>query len=357
MSEEIAGRALDLAFHSPSRTLKIEIQGGEPLLHFERVRQIVEGARGRGTREGRDVEIVVASNLAALDDDMLDFFREQDVFLSTSLDGPEDLHNANRPRPGNDSYTRTIRGIDRARDVLGRDRVAALMTTTRASLSQPQAIVNEYVHRGFASIFLRALSPYGFARRSAGTTGYSMREFLDFYVRALDHILEINAGGTVLVETYAQILLTRMLTPFATGYVDLQSPAGAGIGAAVYNYDGDVYASDESRMLAEMGDTRFRLGNVHRDSYEAIFGGDTLRRITAASVAESIPGCADCAFLPWCGADPVHHYATTGDLVPHIPTSDFHEKNFTIFKHLLSLYERDETTRRIFWSWIRRATP
>ncbi|HEX2122603.1 MAG TPA: SPASM domain-containing protein, partial [Thermoanaerobaculia bacterium] len=185
------------------------------------------------------------------------------------------------------------------------------------------------------------------------TTGYSMREFLDFYVRALDHIIELNANGTFLMETYAQLLLTRILTPFATGYVDLQSPAGAGIGAVVYNYDGNVYASDESRMLAEMDDPRFRLGNVHRDSYASIFGGETLHRIVAASVAESIPGCADCAFLPWCGADPVHHYATTGDLVPHVPTSDFHMKNFFLFQHLLSRWESSETARRVFWSWIR----
>ena len=352
MSEETARRALDLVFRSPALRLKIELQGGEPLLHFDRVRQIVLDARMRAEAEDREIEFVVTTNLALLDDEMLAFFREHGVFLSTSLDGPEALHNANRPRPGNDSHARAVDGIRRVREMLGRDRVAALMTTTRSSLGQPEAIVDEYARLGFMSIFLRPLSPYGFALRSLRTTGYPMREFLEFYVRALDHILALNVGGTYLVETYAQLLLTRMLTPFATGYVDLQSPAGAGIGAVVYNYDGDVYASDESRMLAEMGDSRFRLGNVHRDSYESIFGGETLRRIVTASVAESIPGCADCAFLPWCGADPVHHYATTGDLVPRIPASDFHEKNFFIFKHLLSLYERDAATRRIFWSWI-----
>ena len=353
MSEETAARALDLAFRSPARTLKIELQGGEPLLNFERVRQIVVEGRRRADAERRQVEFVVTTNLALLDDDMLAFFLEHGVFLSTSLDGPEALHDANRPRPGNDSHARLVTNLERARPILGSDRIAALMTTTRLSLQCPEAIVDEYVRLGFTSIFLRPLSPYGFALRSVRTTGYSMREFLDFYVRALDHILALNAAGTFLVEAYAQLLLTRMLTPFATGYVDLQSPAGAGIGAVVYNYDGDVYASDESRMLAEMGDTRFRLGNVHRDSYESIFGGETLRTIVAASVAESIPGCADCAFLPWCGADPVHHYATTGDLVPHIPTSDFHEKNFAIIRHLLSLYERDAAARSTFASWMR----
>ncbi len=193
---------------------------------------------------------------------MLAYFAERDVVISTSLDGPATLHNANRPRPGGDSYERTIEGVRRVRQRLGTDRVAALMTTTRRSLSQPEAIVDEYAAQGFRSIFLRALSPYGFAARSGAATGYTMDEFLAFYVRALDRILALNRAGTSLVETYAQLLLTRMLAPFATGYVDLQSPAGAGIGAAVYNYDGKVYASGEGRMLAEMGDERFLLGDV-----------------------------------------------------------------------------------------------
>jgi len=82
-----------------------------------------------------------------------------------------------------------------------------------------------------------------------------------------------------MVEIYARILLTKILTPFATGYVDLQSPAGAGISVAVYNYDGDVYATDEARMLAEMGDRTFRLGNLHSNTYEEVFGGPLLRSL------------------------------------------------------------------------------
>ena len=39
--------------------------------------------------------------------------------------------------------------------------------------------------------------------------------------------------------------------------------------------------------------------------------------------------------------------------MPHVPTSEFHEKNFFIIKHLLSLYERDDTARRVFGSWLR----
>ena len=106
-----------------------------------------------------------------------------------------------------------------------------------------------------------------------------------------------------------------MLTNEDPGYVDLTSPAGIGIGALVYNYDGDVYASDEGRMLAEMGDQTFRLGNVHDDSYADNHAVGALLQPLEESFTLSAPMCSDCAFEPYCGADPVFHHATAGDFL------------------------------------------
>ncbi len=353
MSEETARCSLDLVFRSPAEQIKIEFQGGEPLLNFERIVQIVEDAEARSADAGKSVEFVVTSNLALITDEMLEYFHAHKILISTSLDGPEFIHNANRPRPGNNSHQLTIEGIQRCREALGFDRVGALMTGTRLSLQHPREIIDEYVNNGFQSIFLRNLSPYGFALKTARSTGYTTDEFLLFYEEALDYIIELNRKGINFVEVYAQLLLTRILTPFSTGYVDLQSPAGAGIGVAVYNYDGDVYASDESRMLAEMGDRQFKLGNVHRDPYEQMFGGDLLRMLVSSSCVESMPGCADCAFQSFCGADPIFNYATQGDIMGHMPTSDFHKKNFFIIKRLLTLYHSDTVIQKIFWAWVR----
>ena len=353
MSEATARAALDLVFKTPAQEIKIEFQGGEPLLNFERIVQIVEDAEQRSRDADKTVEFVVTTNLALITTAMLRYFKQHSVLISTSLDGPAFIHNANRPRPGNNSYELTVENIGAAREILGYDRVGALMTATRLSLSHPSEIIDEYVRQGFQSIFLRSVSPYGFALKTARLIGYTMDEFLPFYRQALDYIIELNRQGINFVETYAQILLTKILTPFTTGYVDLQSPAGAGIGVAVYNYDGDVYVTDESRMLAEMGDEEFKLGNVHDDSYEQMFGGDLIRRIAASSCIESIPGCCDCAFQPFCGADPVFNYATQGDMIGHRPTSDFHKKNFFIIKYLLERYRADPVVRRIFWAWVR----
>jgi uncharacterized protein len=107
------------------------------------------------------------------------------------------------------------------------------------------------------------------------------------------------------MEVYAKLILTKILTPYTTGYVDLQSPTGAGISVLVYNYDGDCYASDESRMLAEMGDHTFRLGNVHQDTCATMVQSPAYQYLLSAACNEVLPGCADCAFQDYCGADPV----------------------------------------------------
>ena len=104
MSQESAERALELALRSPAKEIKIEFQGGEPLLNFDLISWIIEEAEARGTKLGKEIEFVITSTLVYLTDEILEFLKEHRVLLSTSLDGPAFIHNANRPRPGGDSY-------------------------------------------------------------------------------------------------------------------------------------------------------------------------------------------------------------------------------------------------------------
>jgi uncharacterized protein len=208
------------------------------------------------------------------------------------------------------------------------------MTTTQLSLQHPIEIIDEYVRQGFHSIFLRPISPYECAVKSAKKTGYQLDEFLNLYKVGIEYILNLNRNGYSLAEVYANILLTKILTPYGTGFVDLQSPAGAGINVLVYNYDGDIYATNESRMLAEMGDFTFRLGNVRTHSHKDIFTGDAFLNLITTSCNQSLFGHSDCALQPYCGSDPIFNHATQGDMFGHRPTSDFCRRNVTIIKDL-----------------------
>jgi uncharacterized protein len=352
MTREMADKSLDFVFRSPCPGIKIEFQGGEPLLNFEMVKYIVIKAEERNKNFGKDLQFVIATTLSMLTDEILIFCKKHNILLSSSLDGPEDIHNANRPRQGKDSYERFVDGLDRARNILGFDRVSALMTTTDKSLSRVKDIIDEYLKFGFEGIFLRALSPYGFAIKTKKFMTYDANRWLIFYKEGLDYIININKSGVKFVEYYTSIILTKMLSTNEPGYVDLMSPAGVGIAAIVFNYNGDVYASDESRMLAEMGDYSFRLGNIINDSYEDIILSDKLVSVLEDSFTQSVPMCSDCAFEPYCGADPIYHHAIHNDFVGRKPESAFCQKNMTIFKHLIELMRSDEETKKIFLSWV-----
>ena len=311
ISQEDLANACDSIFQSESKTLTVEFQGGDPLLRFDLITSAIERIAARNRSENRRIRFVVASTLHQLNDEYCAFFKAHGVYLSTSIDGPAKLHNRNRPIPTLDSYERTVEGIRRARACIGPDSVSALMTTTRESLTCPEEIADEYVRLGFPEIFIRPLSHYGFARSNQSRLSYGFREFASFYERAFERVLYWNRCGTELREVAASIALNKMLCPFDAGYVDLQSPTGAGLAVLLYNYDGYVYPSDEARMLAASGDTSLRLGRIG-EAIEDLLATDVQKQLIESSLSHVAEGCRDCAYNAYCGPDPVAAYNQWG---------------------------------------------
>ena len=355
MNIETARRSVEIMMQSPAPEITVEFQGGEPLLNFSALREIVKYAKELNKEVNKKLSFVVCTNLSLLTDEILTFLKEEGVLISTSVDGPERLHNWNRCRKiKSATFDVVSKNIKRCQEFLGMHAVSALMTTTRASLEQPEKIVDEYVKLSFRSMFIRALNPYGFAVKTSKSIGYSVEEFVDFYKKTLNYILSLNKKGIVFSEAFTTMLLKKILTPWTVGFVDLQSTTGNGFSVTVYNYDGDVYASDESRMLNEMGDAQFRLGNVFSDSYKDIYFGSAMQLLGSVGVAECLAGCSECPFVPYCGSDPVRHYATQRDAYGNRATSDFCKKYSLIFEHLFELLSQcDQETEQILWSWIR----
>jgi His-Xaa-Ser system radical SAM maturase HxsB len=342
-------KSVQLMFKSPSKHLTMEFQGGEPTLESDLMEFGIELAEEINKGEQREISYVLCTNSIHLTDRLLYICKKYHVVISTSLDGPQFLHNSNRGKK--DSYEQVVAGISKARAVLGEERVSALMTTSMEGLNYPTEIVDEYVKLGFRSIFLRALNPYGLATQNDNWELYTER-FISFYKTAFEHILEYNRKGKRFVEDFAAIILRKMLTPYCTGFVDLQSPAGVINSVLVYNYDGYVYASDESRMLAEYKDYTFRLGSVN-DRYEDIVFGKKAKQIANVWANEALAGCSDCALKAYCGADPVRNYSTQGDMYGNRATSLLCKKNKAIIEYLISLIiERRDEVMPIFRNWL-----
>lgn len=358
MSIKTARRVTEIIFETPSPIIKIEFQGGESLLNFEVVREIVIYAEHLNKKKKKQLSFVLCTNLTLIDKEALQFLKDHCVLISTSLDGPHDLHNANRiMRDGGDSYKTFIEKLELTRDALGHEQVSALLTVTNGNRPMLHRVVDEYVRLGFDGIFLRSLNPYGYAKKESGRLlQYSVEEFVQAYKETLKYIIDLNLKGKLFSEYFANILLSRIMTPFPTGFMDLQSPAGAGILGVIYNYNGDVYPTDEARMLANTGDTHFRLGNVHHNTYDEIFNNELLKKITKNSCTETIPGCHSCAFQIYCGADPIRAYSQQNDktYMGHIPSSEFCKKHKSIIAFLIDMIENNPDACDVFWTWITR---
>lgn len=355
MTKKTAKNVVKTIFESPSPCIKIEFQGGDPSTAFDMVKFIIEEAEYVNLFKKRRLEFVICTNICLLTEEMVKYLKKHKCYVSTSLDGPKDLHNTNRPLQ-NTEHTHELfeEKLSMIRTIWGDNGcVSALMTTSKYSLGRFKEIIDEYVRLGFNSVFLRALNPYGFAKQYKEKIAYPIEDFIENFIDGLNYIIELNKKGIYFVEGYTSLLLRRMLTPYATGFVDLQSPAGVGIAGAIYDYDGGVYVSDEGRMMARFKNYFFRLGNVNENTYQEMFNGEHLHHILSSACNECLPECSFCAFQPYCGADPVRNLSEQGDMVGFRPTNEMCKKNKAIFHYLFELLKKnDPVINRIFWSWI-----
>ena len=241
MTPEVAIKTAEMIMRSPSPCIKVEFQGGDSSLNMPIVRTIVDHVNKLNETLKKDVEFVICTNLLHVDTDELDYLRSHNFSISISLDGPKAIHDVNRiDCSDKGTYENVVANIERAREYVGYEHVGALMTAARTSIGHFPEIVDEYVKRGFDQIVFRALNPYGRCITNWDEIGYPIEHFIDSFKEGLDHIIELNKKGIRIMEGYSRLLLSRMLTSYPTGYVDLQSPAGAGISGVIYDYDGRI---------------------------------------------------------------------------------------------------------------------
>ena len=320
-SLEVCKKAIDLAVQSPVSSMTIEFQGGEPTLNPEALRFSIPYAKKVFAEKGKRVEFSIVTNLTNPDPFLLRWLIEQDVHISTSLDGNQHVHDYNRPlsnqkssydawHAGAELYKRLCKELHKT------PIISAIQTTTKESLKYPIEIIDEYLSNGIDHLYIRPLTPLGFALMRWPDIGYSSDEYLSFYYTALDYMMNLCKQGRYVVESTASIYLRRIITAESVAHTEFRSPCGAGVGQLAVNYDGNVYTCDEGRMIANMGDRIFQLGTVN-SSYNEIMQSPALHAVCSASCVECLPFCSDCVYAPYCAVCPVVNYGIEKDLVSH----------------------------------------
>lgn len=117
MDFTVAKKAVDFLWeHSiDSPDVNIGFYGGEPLLNFDLVRQVVEYSKKKFY--GKFLTYSLTTNGSLLEDDIVDFMKENDISLMISLDGPKSIHDRNRRfRNGDGTYDVVMSKIQRIRE-------------------------------------------------------------------------------------------------------------------------------------------------------------------------------------------------------------------------------------------------
>ena len=111
MSFEVGKRALDyLIEHSGTRrNLEVDFFGGEPLMNWDVVKQIVEYARSVEKEKGKNFRFTLTTNGVLIDDDVIEFSNKEMSNVVLSLDGRKEIHDRLRvDYAGNGSYDRIV---------------------------------------------------------------------------------------------------------------------------------------------------------------------------------------------------------------------------------------------------------
>ncbi len=135
MSRETALAAVD---HFLPRCVEAEdpaisFYGGEPLLAFEVIREVVSHVRSRP--DGERFRFTVDTNATLIDDEVAEFLTREKLNVQVSLDGPREIHDRyRRTKSGAGTWDRVVAGVDR---LLRLDRNAAGRILFMSTLAPP----------------------------------------------------------------------------------------------------------------------------------------------------------------------------------------------------------------------------
>ncbi|MBT7903468.1 His-Xaa-Ser system radical SAM maturase HxsB [Candidatus Woesearchaeota archaeon] len=346
MDLKTAKKTLEFIFQTPSNTITIEFQGGEPLLNWGTFQFIVTEAKKMNLKFNKKIRFALVTNLTCLTEDQLDWIQEQNIDMCTSLDGPQEIHDHNRIyEDKSGTYTAVTNKI---KDVRSKGkRIAALMVTTRNSLSKHKEIIDEYVDKGFKDIQIKYLNKLGFAQEKWNNDGYSIEEFIDFWEKSVEYIISLNKRGIFVRERYVVLILKKILTKTDPSFLDFRSPCGLAIGQIAYDHKGNIFSCDEGRNF-----DLFKLGNVFDNNYKEIINQKKTQQLISLSINSSFL-CDNCVYKPYCGLCPVMNYAEEGNMIPKLSSNSKCKLFMFQFDYVFNKLLFEPESRKILLNWLK----
>ncbi len=114
MEFETGTKAIDFVLEASGHRSHCEVDffGGEPLLNFPVVKELVHYGREAAAKAGKSINFTLTTNAVLLDDEVQTFLEAEDISVVLSLDGRPEVHDRMRPyADGRGSYEEVVPAI------------------------------------------------------------------------------------------------------------------------------------------------------------------------------------------------------------------------------------------------------
>ena len=300
MSFEVGKRALDfLIEHSDTRrNLEVDFFGGEPLMNWEVVKQLVAYARTQEEAHHKRFRFTLTTNGMLIDDDVIDFCNREMSNVVLSLDGRKEIHDRLRvDYAGNGSYDRIVPKFQKLVKARGGRNYYMRGTFTHANPDFTQDVLH-MADLGFTELSMEPVvcDPSD----PAALTPEDIEIVKQQYELLAEEMLRREREGHPLTFYHYMIDLTG-------GPCIYKRISGCGSGTeymAVTPW-GDLYPCHQF-----VGEEAYRLGNI----WDGVTN-TALREEFRACNAYARPECADCWAKLYCsGGCAANAYHATGSI-------------------------------------------
>lgn len=278
--------------------LDVDFFGGEPLMNFEVVKEIVAYARSKEKEYGKHFDFTITTNGMLLNDENIDFINQEMHNVVLSLDGRKEVNDRMRTRvDGSGSYDKILPNFKKLVEKRGDKEYYVRGTYTKYNLDFSEDVMHIY-EAGFDQISVEPVMEI--PEIEYALTEADLEQIYREYDKLTERLLEVKKNGGFINFFHFMIDLNQ-------GPCVVKRLRGCGSGNEYVSItpDGDIYPCHQFVGMEE-----YKMGNLSDGTFR-----EEIKKEFAGAHVYSKPACRDCWAKFYCsGGCNANNYIYNGDI-------------------------------------------
>lgn len=269
----------------------IEFHGGEPLLYWEKIKDIVLMYHKR-----KNFYFGIQTNATLLTQEIINFIKKYFIRIGISIDGPQKIHDRNRCYlNGKGSFQDVIKGIY----LLQQNKIPFTTISVIEKPNECREIFEFFINNQIEKIKLNSLSS-----QEIEINKYQ-KEFAIEHLKIAKKIIEHNKISPYKIICGNIAVMTRSLIGY-NKYMCLKSPCGAGSSMVMIDEEGNIYPCEEMYGRKEFILTTIENINNKKDFEKVLKYSPVILTLKTRRI-ENIVRCKTCTLQRFCGGGCTAH--------------------------------------------------